>query len=341
MNHKVKAAIVFGSLLLAAGASAQSQTVEKPNLKLSVGGKGILYYLPLTIAERQGYFKAEGLNIEINDFAGGAKALQALIGGSVDVTTGSFEHVVQMRAQGKNIVGIVNLGRYPGITLAVNARKAANIKSIKDLKGARIGVSAPGSSTNFMVNYLLVKNGMKPEDVSFITVGTGASAIAAIRRGEIDAISGLDPAITSLQDDGAIKILADTRTQRGSLTVYGGAYPASTLYVPEDFIKKYPKTTQALANAFVRALRWMDQATPEQIAAILPEEYFLGDRQLYMNSLKNSKNMYSQDGLFTSAGAKNVNNVLSQFDPSIKSANVNLAKTYTNTFTSKALKKYK
>lgn len=339
MTHHLKTTAALAALLLVTGVHAQG--VEKPNLKLSVGGKGILYYLPLTVAERQGYFKDEGLNVEINDFAGGSKALQALIGGSVDVTTGSYEHVIQMRAQGKNIVGIVNLGRFPGITLAVNARKAGSIKSVKDLKGARVGVSAPGSSTNFMVNYLLVKNGMKPEDVSFITVGTGASAVAAIKRGEIDVISGLDPVITSLTDDGSIKILADTRTQRGSLTVYGGAYPASTLYVPEEFIKKNPKTTQALANAFVRALRWMEQATPEQIAAVLPEEYFLGDKGLYLDALKNSKSMYSKDGLFTAAGAKNVYAVLSQFDPGVKSASLNLAQSYTNTFTSKALKTVK
>lgn len=340
MKQSLKTAVIVSTLLTVTAASAQG-ALEKPNLKLSVGGKGILYYLPLTVAERQGYFKDEGLNVEINDFAGGSKALQALIGGSVDITTGSYEHVIQMRAQGKNIVGIVNLGRFPGITLAVNARKASSIKGVKDLKGARIGVSAPGSSTNFMVNHLLVQNGLKPEDVSFITVGTGASAVAAIKRGEIDVLSGLDPVITSLQDDGAIKILADTRTQRGSLTVYGGAYPASTLYVPDEFIKRYPKTTQALTNAFVRALRWMNQATPEQIAAILPDEYFLGDKSLYLNALKNSKSMYSQDGLFTAAGAKNVYTVLSEFDAGVKNANLDLSKSYTNAFTSKAMKQYK
>jgi NitT/TauT family transport system substrate-binding protein len=339
MTHRT--ALIALSTLLFTAASGQGTGPEKPNLKLSVGGRGILYYLPLTVAERQGYFKDEGLNIEINDFAGGAKALQALIGGSADITTGSYEHVIQMRAQGKNITGIVNLGRFPGIVLAVNARKASTIKSVKDFKGARIGISAPGSSTNFMVNYLLTKNGLKPEDVSFVTVGTGASAIAAIKRGEIDVISGLDPAITALQADNALKVIADTRTLGGSFNVYGGAYPASTLYVPDDFAKRYPRTTQALANAFVRALRWMDKATPEQIAAVLPEEYFLGDKGLYLQALKNSKSMYSTDGLFTAPGAKNVSAVLGQFDPAIKAANVDLRQTYNNAFVSKALLKYR
>src|SRR6202022_3162128 len=130
---------------------AQAQKLETTKVRLAVGGKSSLYYLPLTVTEGLGYFKDAGLDVEISDFAGGAKSLQALIGGSVDVTTGSYEHTIQMQAQGKSIVALVDLGMYPGIALGVAKSKAAAWKGPESLKGMKVGVSAPGSSTNFLV----------------------------------------------------------------------------------------------------------------------------------------------------------------------------------------------
>src|ERR1019366_9452152 len=77
-----------------------AQTIEKPKVSIAVGGKNLLYYLPLTIAEQLGYFKDEGLQVELSDFAGGAKALQALVGGSADVVSGAYEHTINMQSKG-------------------------------------------------------------------------------------------------------------------------------------------------------------------------------------------------------------------------------------------------
>ena len=88
-------------------------------MTLGVGGKPLLYYLPLTIAERKGFFKEQGLEVEINDFGGGAKSLQALIGGSVDVVTGAYEHTIRMQAKGQDVRAVTELGRFPAIVIAV------------------------------------------------------------------------------------------------------------------------------------------------------------------------------------------------------------------------------
>src|SRR3954470_11731284 len=80
-----------------------AQALEKPKVSIAGGGKNLFYYLPLTIAEQLGYFKDEGLQVEISDFAGGAKALQALVGGSADVVSGAYEHTINMQAKGQPI----------------------------------------------------------------------------------------------------------------------------------------------------------------------------------------------------------------------------------------------
>src|SRR5437588_6076518 len=219
--------LVVGALALAlsvAGA-AHGQTPEKKSLTLGVGGKTALYYLPLTICERLGYFKEQGLDVSINDFRGGAQSLQALVGGSADAVTGAYEHTIRMQAKGQDIKAVIELGRFPGIVVGV--RKTIPYKSAADLKGMKIGVSAPGSSTNFFVMYMMSKAGLKPTDASYIGVGTGPSAVAGIQKGEIDAISNIDPVITKLEQDGDIKSVADSRTEAGTRAIFGGSNPAA------------------------------------------------------------------------------------------------------------------
>jgi NitT/TauT family transport system substrate-binding protein len=330
----VAAGVVLALLATALPAGAQ----EKPELskvRLAVGGKPAVFYLPLTVVERLGYFRDAGLEVEISDFPGGARALQALIGGSADVVTGSFDHTIQMQAKNQPVVGLVQLGRFPGFVLGVLAGKP--YRDPKDLKGMKIGITAPGSSTHFMVQYLMVRNGLKGDDASFVGVGASASAVAAVRRGEIDAIVNVDPVIGLLESQNLIRVVADTRTEAGTRQIFGGIYPAATLYAAPAFIDKNPRTVQALANAFVRGLKWMASHSADEIAAIMPEEYALGDKALYAQSIKNSLPMYSPDGRFSREGAETAYKVLKEFDADVRAARIDVAATYNGAFVEKAL----
>lgn len=330
--------LVAGALALsvALAGAANAQAIEKPNLTLGVGGKGLLYYLPLTLAERLGYFKEEGLNVTINDFAGGAQSLQSLIGGSVDVVAGAYEHTIRMQAKGQDIKAVIELGRFPGIVLAVKKDKAASFKGFADLKGMKVGVTAPGSSTNFFVMYLMVKAGLKADDASYIRVGAGPTAVAAVKRGEIDAIVNLDPVITKLQQDGDVTIVADSRTEEGNVKLFGGNNPAAVVYLKSDFIEKNPVTTQRIVNAHYKALKWLDKASAEDVAKTVPEAYYIGDRDLYMSAFNASRPMYSKTGLIPDKGMQNANEMLVLFDKEVADAKVDLKKTFDDRFVKKA-----
>lgn len=330
--------LVLGTLALclALGGPANAQAIEKPNLTLGVGGKGLLYYLPLTLAERLGYFKDEGLNLTINDFAGGAQSLQSLIGGSVDMVAGAYEHTIRMQAKGQDIVAVIELGRFPGIVLAVKKDKAAQVKTFADLKGLKIGVTAPGSSTNFFVMYLMAKAGLKPTDASYIRVGAGPTAVAAIKRGEIDAIVNLDPVVTKLEQDGDIVVMADSRTEEGNQKLFGGNNPAAVLYLKREFAEKNPVTTQRVVNALYRALKWLEKASAEDVARTVPESYFIGDRALYISAFNASRPMYSKTGLIPEKGMQNANEMLVLFDKEVADAKVDLKKTFDDRFVRKA-----
>jgi NitT/TauT family transport system substrate-binding protein len=324
------------ALCLTLTGAANAQAVEKPNLTLGVGGKGLLYYLPLTLAERLGYFKDEGLNLTINDFAGGSQSLQALVGGSVDVVAGAYEHTIRMQAKGQDIRAVIELGRFPGIVLAIKKDKAAQFKGFADLKGMKIGVTAPGSSTNFFVMYLMAKAGLKPTDASYIRVGAGPTAVAAVKRGEIDAIVNLDPVITKLQQDGDIVVVADSRTEEGNRKLFGGNNPAAVIYAKQDFIQKNPVTVQRLVNAHYKALKWLEKASADDVAKTVPETYYIGDRTLYINAFNATRPMYSRTGLIPPKGMQNANEMLVLFDKEVADAKVDLKKTFDDRFIKKA-----
>lgn len=311
-----------------------------PKVTLAVGGKNLLYYLPLTIAESLGYFKAEGLDLTINDFAGGAQSLRALIGGSVDVVSGAFEHTVNMQAKGQHLRAFALMGRAPQIVLGINPKTLPAFKTVADLKGKKIGVTAPGSSTNVMANFVLAKAGLKPTDVSFIGVGASSGAVAAMRSGQIDAISNLDPVITLLQRSGDLKIVSDTRVVAEADRVFGGPMPAGCLYAKTDYIDKNPAVAQALANAIVRADKWIQNAGPTDIVKAVPESYLLGDRAVYIDAFLAAKGALSRDGTIPDKGPDTAFRALASIDPAIASAKLDLAAVYTNEFTRKANAKY-
>ncbi|QSN60202.1 ABC transporter substrate-binding protein [Caballeronia sp. M1242] len=310
---------------------------EQTKVSIAVGGKNLFYYLPLTIAERRNYFKDEGLDIEIADFAGGAKALQAAVGGSADVVSGAFEHTLLLQAKNQYFREFVLQGRAPQIVLAVSKKAMPNYKSVADLKGKKIGVTAPGSSTSIMASFVLAKAGLKATDVSFIGVGAGAGAIAALESGQIDAMANLDPVMTKLDRAGEIRIVSDTRTLADTRTVFGGNMPAGCLYASQSFISKNPNTTQALTNAMVRALKWLQSASGKELIATVPEGYLLGDRALYLDSWQHVKEAMSPDGLMPEDGPATSLKTLQAFDETVKGKPIDLSKTWTNDFVKKAL----
>jgi len=191
-----------------------------------------------------------------------------------------------------------------------------------------------------MVNFILAKAGLKPSDVSIIGVGASQGAVAAMRAGQIDAISNLDPVITLLQRSGDLKIISDTRVLAEADKVFGGPMPAACLYAPQAFIDKHPATVQALTNAIVRADKWIQVAGPSEIINNVPESYLLGDRAVYIDAFLAAKGALSPDGMFPEKGADTAFRALASIDPKIAKAKLDLGAVWTNDFVKKANAKY-
>lgn len=331
VNRAWSLPLIGGVLSLIASFAVVAQPApEQPAVTLAVGGQGLFYYLPLTIAERRGYFAAAGLDVEIVDFPGGSKSLQAVVGGSADFAAGSFEHLVNMRARGQRLRAVVLLARYPLMVLALKPAFAATYRSPADLAGHMVGITAPGSSTHLFLNNVLARAGVDPATVPVLGVGAGAGAVAAIRRGEIDALVHLDPLITQLENAGDIAIAIDTRTQAGMDAVYGGAYHAACLYATEAFLAAHPRTAEALAGAQIKALQWLAHASIDDILAAVPESFHGGDVATYRAALAKNRVAWPADGLLDRAGAENVLRALGTFEPHVRDAGIDVTELIDN-----------
>jgi NitT/TauT family transport system substrate-binding protein len=334
-NRRVFTAGMAGLVLCPASLDfARAQWLERSALKLGVANKAHLYYLPVTIAERRGHFRDYGLAVTMSDFEGGGQAYDALLAGSVDIAAGAYEHTLRAQAMGQDVRAIIELGRFPGVVLAIG--KDWSFKTYADLKGLRIGVTAPNSSSHFFVLYLMAKAGLSPGDASFVGVGGGERAVHAMKTGEIDAISNLDPVITRLQQDGAIRIIVDSRFPRVNYDIFGGTNPAAVLYGKREFIAANPVTMQALVSAFYKTLRWIATATTDEIVDIVPSDYFLGDRAIYVKALKANLLVYSKTGTITQQGMNSALKMMVTFDPDLKDKKIDLQKTFDDRFIKRA-----
>src|SRR6201998_1571345 len=251
-------------------------------ITVAVGGGACLCYLPTILAKQLGEFDKAGLNVDLVDLKGGSDALKAVLGGSADVVSGYFDHCVNLAAKKQELVAFVVYDRFPGLVLVVSPSHNGEINSIKDLAGKKVGVSAPGSSTDFFLKYLLKKNGLDPASAAVIGVGLGATAVAAMEQGQIDAAVMLDPSVTVLQGSHKdLKILADTRTQKDTLEMFGGEYPGGALYSTAAWVASHEKEVQALTNAIVATLAWSHSHSPEDIMAKMAPEKVCQKKERY------------------------------------------------------------
>ncbi|GAA3084752.1 ABC transporter substrate-binding protein [Rhizobium viscosum] len=308
------------------------------SVRISVGSYN-LNNLPFPVAQGLGLYKQEGLDVTVENFAsGGSKTLQALVAGSTDVAVGFYDHTIQMQSQRKDVVAFVELARNSGLVLAGGKNSTFDPAKPETIKGAKIGITAPGSSSDFFVRYYLQRHKISADEVSIIGVGSGSAAVAALEQGKIDLLVNYDPAATFVVEKGVGKILIDARNDEGAKEIYGGLYPTSVLYATQSYISDNPETIQKVTNATVKALKWMEDHTAAEIVEKLPPEFISGDKETYVKAIENARAIFSTDGMLSEDDIKTPLAVLQSFNEKVAAAKIDLSKTYTNEFVTKVPK---
>ncbi|MET7698112.1 MULTISPECIES: ABC transporter substrate-binding protein [unclassified Streptomyces] len=321
----------------AAGSTADSGGSGKgEHVKIMVGGLDKVIYLPAMLTQRLGYFNDEGLDVQLLSEPAGVQAETALVSGQVQGAVGFYDHTLDLQTKGKHVESVVQFSHAPGEVEVISKKRLDDIKSPKDFKGKKLGITGLGSSTDFLTKYLAVKNGVKISEFTPVAVGAGPTFISALQQGAIDGGMTTDPTVATVLDKSLGDVLIDMRTPEGSQAALGGPYPSSSLYMQTDWVNGHKKTVQKLANAFVKTLKWMSTHSAYEIAAKMPADYSQGNKIIYAGAIKSTLPMFTRDGVMPKDGPETVEKVLKAFNPNIKNADVDLSKTYTTEFVKNA-----
>jgi NitT/TauT family transport system substrate-binding protein len=329
-------ALLCGTAVALSFAAVANPAAAADKISLMVGGIEKQIYLPAKLAEQLGYFKDEGLDVELLSEPAGVEAENELLAGAVQGVVGFYDHTIDLQAKGKFVESVVQFSQAPGEVEMVATKQADAIKSPADFKGKSLGVTGLGSSTNFLTQYLAVKNGVAVSEITSVPVGAGNTFIAAIQQGKIDAGMTTEPTVSRLLKTGDAKVLIDMRSPELTRQALGGVYPAASLYMQTDWVEAHKAETQKLANAFVKTLKFIASHGAEEIAAKMPKDFTVGDPKMYIDALANGKQMFTPDGKMPEDGPATVLKVLSTFDKNIVGKTIDLSKTYTTEFVTAA-----
>ncbi|MBI0298311.1 ABC transporter substrate-binding protein [Streptomyces sp. PRKS01-29] len=337
---KFSAAAVAAALALttltACGGDSSASGGENGKVKIMVGGLDKVIYMPAMLAQRLGYFTAEGLKVQLLTEPAGVQATTSLVAGDVQGVVGFYDHTLDLQVKGKQVESVVQLAQAPGEVEVVSNKAAGELKSPEDFKGKKLGVTGLGSSTDFLTKYLAVDSGVKTSEFTPVAVGAGQTFISALKQGSIQGGMTTDPTVAQIVEQKIGKVLIDMRTPEGSKQALGGLYPSSSLYMNTDWVNGHKDTVQKLANAFVKTLKWMSTHSAEDIAAKMPSDYAQGGAELYAEAIKSTLPMFTEDGVMPADGPATVERVLKAFNPNLKNATVDLKRTYTTEFVKKA-----
>jgi NitT/TauT family transport system substrate-binding protein len=306
--------------------------VRAETIQLMVGGIEKQIYLPVALADRLGYFKEQGLDVQVLSDTSGGHAEDGLLTGSVQGVVGFYDHTIDLQAKGKFVQAVVQFGQAPGEAVVVATRHAEAIRSPADFRGHALGVTGLGSSTHLLMQYLVAEHGLKMGDVTISGVGSGDAFAAALREGRIDLGMTTEPTASRLLKSGDARLLVDLRTPAQAARELGGLYPAACLYMSAPWIATHRDAVQGLVNALVKSLRFIASHNAREIAAQLPVDYMAGDRALYVSTLQQSKSMFTSDGVMPEGGPANVLRVMRGAERAVVGKPIDLSRTFTTDF---------
>lgn len=320
-------ALAAAACALACAAPARGATIQ-----LMVGGIEKQIYLPAALADRLGYFREQGLDVQVLSDTSGGHAEDGLLTGSVQGVVGFYDHTIDLQAKGKFAQAVVQFGQAPGEAVVVSTRLGDAIRSPADFRGHALGVTGLGSSTYLLMQYLAGSHGVSKGETSVAGVGSGEAFAEALRSGRIDVGMTTEPTLSRLLKSGEARLLVDLRTPDAAAGELGGLYPAACLYMSTPWISTHRDEVQRLVNALVKSLRYIATHSAQDIAAQLPPGYMAGDRALYVATLQQSKAMFTPDGVMPAGGPANVLRVMRQAERTVLGKPIDLSRTFTNEF---------
>ena len=324
-----RCAIVLALLGASVACGPSKPGVAEVRVALSRDG---ITWLPVVLTHALGYDREEGLELAASEVAGLSKGVEALMGGSVDVAAGTLAQSIQAASEGAATRCFLNLYTRPISALAVAPGMTQTIRGVRDLKHHSVGVSSPGSATHQFLNALLAAQGVSPDEVSAVPVGTAATSIAALEHGKVDAAVLVGSAIPMVKLRHAdIVFLADTRTSEGVRQVFGTeVFPNTCLVARDRWLTQKGDVPRRFVRAVIKSMNWMRSQPPDRVRAMMPEDLRMPDAAADIAAIGDAQRFLSSDGAIPAGAPEQVLKFVALSSPKVREASIDLSRIYTN-----------
>ncbi|MCG5071765.1 ABC transporter substrate-binding protein [Paraburkholderia tagetis] len=337
----------LGRALLLCIALGAAPVARAEPIRLMMGGMSKIVYLPAVLASQLGYFKDEGLDVQVVSGPAGIDTSTELIAGAIEGAVGFYDHTLDLQSRGQDVLSVVVLQRAAGLAelasahteggreLASDAATKAvttNTATMKAARGKRLGVTGFGASTWVLTRFLLARAGVASGDYTVVPLASDTRFVEAFEQGTIDAGMVEEPTATRLLTSGAAHVVVDMRTVEDTQRWLGGPYAGACLYLRRSWMLAHRQETGRMVQALTRALRFIGTHSAQQIAAVLPPEVIGNDRAGYVRALASARSAFSKDGLMPDGAPQTVLKVLMTAGSGLTARHVDLSKTYTNEF---------
>jgi NitT/TauT family transport system substrate-binding protein len=257
---KLARAFIVGALLIGvlaagtlfAGTAARAQT----KIRVGKAQAQTFAFLPADVGAQTGLFKKRGLDIEISNFAGDARLLQALTADALDIALGGGPTLAFV-AKGAPMLAVAALADAPG-TIMVVVRRDGPVKTEDDLKGRTLSVSTAGSLTYWLAQQLSRQHGWGPDGIKIATLGASAAQAAALKTNQIDGIVTESSTVFGLEEAGVGRILVRFGDRIKDFHVH-------VIYAGRKLIDSNPDAVRAFLAGWLESVEYMRQHEEETI----------------------------------------------------------------------------
>lgn len=293
--------------------------------------------LPLTVAEQRHFFREEGLEVELREYPDLAQAMAAVQAKAAHIACVPFAQLLVPPVRGWGWQSFVVQGRAPQVVLGVSHKSVPGFRGAEDLRGRRVGLRAKDPLAQRVLSAFLQRGRVAESELQIVPQLSAHAALQAFRSGQLDALCHADPVMTLLEQLGELRVAVDTRSLGGTVEVFGGPVPVGCLSAPAEFLTQFPRVSQALTDAVVHALKWMQTAGPSDLIKTVPESHFQGDRALYLATVERSRDAWTADGLMPRGGPES----MAQAVGGAALGGAELARHFTNAFALKAKARFR
>jgi len=228
---------------------------------------------PFEVTRVAGYFRDEGLDVQLVYMRGSTAATQALVGGALDYAATSFDDVLQAFNRGANIRRFCSTGRLPLQALAVAPKRVAEIMSFKDLEGRTVGIVSRGNMSEAQTLHLMKKAGADGKKIEFAVLGP--NIYDPVRLGQVDAAWVSEPALSLLVKDGG-RALVNFMKIEDAEKYLGGSYEFMGISARAADIAPRREEMRAIVRALEKGLARLQTVDPADITAALPKQLVAG-----------------------------------------------------------------